>query len=298
MEIGPDWLPVRAFLRNSEPWAQWIFAPGHGFTEPFFTDSVVAARSRYPAAEFSREAPLPASETPQPAGLIFHMSRCGSTLISRSLAATGSLRALSEAAPLDDILQTGRPDWLRRMAAALAGPAARSVFKLDVWHIRSLPLFLNAFPGVPWIFVCRDPLEVIVSQMRRPGIPALAGAIDPARFGMTFEQVVGLSRQRWTARVLGGLLQAALTSRAQPNGMIVDYRELPAAILSKVVPHFRLTLTPDEELRVREATRIDAKNPTLAFTPDTEAKRREAEQLEPDPCLDALREWYGELLLG
>ena len=66
----------------------------------------------------------------QPAGLIFHMSRCGSTLISQMLAAEPANIVLSEAAPIDDILrahfrQPGLPEqqrveWLQAMVKVLA----------------------------------------------------------------------------------------------------------------------------------------------------------------------------------
>jgi len=57
--------------------------------------------------------------------------------------------------------------------------------KLDAWHVRSLALIREAFPQTPWIFVCRDPVEVFVSQLSRPGRLALPGAIDPEALGLS-----------------------------------------------------------------------------------------------------------------
>ena len=50
---------------------------------------------------------------------------------------------------------------------------------MDAWQIHSLPLIRAAFPDTPWVFVYRDPLEVMVSQLARPGTLNIPGALDP-----------------------------------------------------------------------------------------------------------------------
>jgi hypothetical protein len=53
------------------------------------------------------------------------------------------------------------------MVAALGQARAgetRLFLKLDCWHMRDLPLFRRAFPNTPWVFLYRDPVEVLVSH--------------------------------------------------------------------------------------------------------------------------------------
>ncbi len=293
-----EWIPTAISFRQSQPWATWIYAPQARFTAPFFEDDV-RERMRDPFTNlFRREMPLLPGPDHRPDGFIFHLSRCGSTLISRSLAAAESIFMLSEPPPLDAIVQANRPEWLEWIVSALGQarrPGTRYVIKLDSWHIRSLRLFGAVFPDVPWIFVYRDPLEVLVSQLLRPGIHASPGAMEPSILGMEARDIVGLSRQQWCARVLENFMRAALAIRDDPKAMFIDYRELPQAICSRIARHFRLELSGEDEARVAAATRLDAKNPLAEFAGDHEEKRRRVESLAPDATLETLQMLYGEL---
>jgi hypothetical protein len=293
------WLPVKISLREAQPWATWIYTAGERFAEPFFA-AEVRARLFDPFTKlFSREMPIPTGPKVRPDGFIFHLSRCGSTLISRSLAAAESMLVLSEPPPVDEIVRMKNPQWLEWIVSALGrvrGPEqTRYVIKLDSWHIRSLPMFRAAFPDVPWIFVYRDPLEVLVSQLVQPGLHTSPGAMDPAILGLRAEDIVGLTRQQWCVRVIEGFLAAALEFRDDPQGMFVDYRELPDAIGGKITRHFGLELTTDDQVRVEAASRLDAKNPIAEFTSDNEAKRKQIESLGPESGLENLQALYRQI---
>ena len=114
-----------------------------------------------------------------PTGFIFHMSRCCSTLISRMLASLPQNIVISEARPIDSTLRAHfhsdavtderRIAWLRWMVSALAqrrrGKEQHFFIKFDAWNVLEVPLIRRAFPAVPWVFVYRDPVEVLVSQL-------------------------------------------------------------------------------------------------------------------------------------
>jgi len=111
-ETTPGWTPVKVFFRGSEAWTESIYTGSRRFTEPFFQDSIRAARRNPFTAIFRREMPLEAAgamEGLHPTGFVFHMSRCGSTLIAQMLAALDRAIVISEAAPIDDVLQAGLP---------------------------------------------------------------------------------------------------------------------------------------------------------------------------------------------
>ena len=234
---------------------------------------------------FQREMPLSAGESIRPDGLIFHMSRCGSTLVSRSLAAAESTWVIAEAPPLNEVLQSNvlqsnapeRAEWLRWMVSAL-GPRRESgrryVIKLDAWHIRNLPQLRAVFPEVPWIFVYRHPVEVLVSLMSKPGLQAIPGLMDPAIFGLRDEDRT-LSRQQWCVKVIESFMTAALRFREDPKGLFVNYNELPAAVCGSIARHFGLELTDGDKARVEAATPDSTpKNP---FTDFESEGRREKE---------------------
>jgi hypothetical protein len=291
------WIPIRMICRESQPRAKWIYAPEVRFTEPYFEDNVQTCLRDPFTALFQREMPLSAGESIRPDGFIFHMSRCGSTLVSRSLAAAESTWVIAEAPPLDEVLQSNSPErakWLEWMVSAL-GPRREIrksyIIKLDAWHIRNLSLIREVFPEVPWIFVYRDPLEVLVSLMSNPGLQAIPGQMDPAIFGLRDEDRT-LTRQQWCTKVIESFMAAALPSREDPKGLFVNYDELPAAVCGSIARHFGLELTDEDKARVMDATRLDAKNPYSEFESDAEAKKKLAESLEPGPALAALETLY------
>ena len=176
--------------RDARPRAEWVYFASRRYTEPFFTDTVRQALRSPFARTFRHQGPLAPCSGMAPSGFIFHMSRCGSTLISQMLAALDRVLVISEAPAIDDVLhaevhvpgirEDEQVQWLRAVVSALGqAQAGQELYfiKLDAWHIHKLPLLHSAFPATPWIFVYRDPIEVLVSQLRTPAsspCPALS----------------------------------------------------------------------------------------------------------------------------
>jgi hypothetical protein len=262
---------------------------------------------------FARASPLAAMTEPaapelRPAGLIFHMSRCGSTLVSRMLAALPENVVLSEPGPLDQILRArarlpGLTEaqlvaLLRGMTAALARrrhPEERDLFiKLEGWHMLQFPLIRRAFPDVPWIFLYRDPLEVMASiELERPR-QMLPGGIDAALLGLDAASALALAPGEYGARVLERVLEAALVHAAD-GGRLIEYRQLPEAVVSDVLRHFGLRCGADAPARMREVARFDAKRSATPYADDSEQKRRGADAETRDLSARLLAPLYAQL---
>jgi hypothetical protein len=291
---GRGWAPVAVRFEADRAIADWVYLGRRPPMEPFFEDSVTVALRNPLVRSFRFEAPLPAAdEIRKPSGFIFHMSRCGSTLVSRTLASLPRVLAISEAPSIDSVVQSGNLDLLRAIVLALGrlgeGNEDRYFIKFDSWHIHNLDFIRVAFPETPWIYLYRDPLEVLVSHLRLPGVHCLQGAMDPGILKMTTQDIVSLSREEWSARVLAGFLTSALSYRGDPMGLFVDYRELPSAIWGSIGKHFALEFTDEELKAMQEAAQFDAKSPQVRFAPDSPGKHAEAaettralgQQLEP-----------------
>ena len=220
-----------------------------------------------------------------PSGFIFHMSRCGSTLVAQMLAALPDSIAISEAPPLDAVVQLGRhfaeDDAVRALRAIVAafgrkraGRERRYVVKLDCWHTLALPLFRRAFPDVPWLFLYRDPVEVLVSQMRQRGMQTVPEYLPPAFYGI--DAAESTTQEEYCARVLAAVCRAALNHRGLGGALFLDYRLLPEAVFSAVLPHFGISCSDAEKELMRQTARRDAKSPSLPFVGNAEAKRQAA----------------------
>jgi hypothetical protein len=275
---------------------EWCYLGRRRFTEPFF-ESTLQHCMRMPFNMlFRRQTPVETLLECQatrpglrPTGFIFHMSRCGSTLVSQMLAALPQNIVLSEASPIDEVLTAIRvaqpmPDtrhieWLRAMVSALGQrrypDECRLFIKFDCWHTQDLPLLRAAFPKTPWIFVYRDPLEVMASQMRTRGIHLVPSPINCVRFGIDPSEAAQLTHEEYAARVLAAVLQAALDQESESGGgLLVNYLQLPQAVTTSIAAHFGVSWTAAETERMQRVAQFDAKNPCLYFTADQEEKQR------------------------
>jgi hypothetical protein len=216
------------------------------------------------------------------------MSRCGSTLTAQMLAALPANLVFSEPEPIDNILnlhfkhphitEEQRVLWLRALVNVLTwrrSPAERNVFiKFDSWHILFLPLIQSAFPGVPWVFQYREPVEVMASAMKLLGRQMIPGVLDARLFGWDIETVQAMARYEYTLRVLAKLCEAALVEARRGDGKLLNYSQLPSAAWPALGKHWRVNFSDEENQTMLAAAQVNAKNPFLPFAADSEAKRK------------------------
>lgn len=284
--------PLRLVSDAGAPAVEWIETDGQRFSEPFFEDTLARFRRRRdggppPRHRTSLDALRDVPEGVPPAALIFHVSRCGSTLVAQMLGAIDRHVVVAEPPILDELLRAtpGASDedriaWLRGAVRALgraAPPGGERLFvKLDCWHLFHLPLLDRAFPEVPFWFVHRDPLEVLVSLMRRPSLTLVRDTVTPLQLGLTTAERDALSREEHAAAILGAFYRAAATHRARL--VPVPYAALPQVLWTLPGGAW----SEEDRARALAAAGRDAKNPARIFAPDTLEKRREA-----DPALIA-----------
>jgi hypothetical protein len=271
------------------PLVEWCWLDGLGFDEPFFVQTVERAFRRPFSLLFRRETSIDALEglPPglEPSGFLFHGSRCGSTLVSRMLASAPQHLVLSEPLPVDQVLRARAPEaqrarWLHGIVSALGRPRRGGerayVLKLDAWNACSLGLVRRAFPDVPWVFLFREPVQVLASHFRQRGAHMVPGALDPALFGLDRDVIARMPPEEYCARVLAAIYRSALENR-HSRGLFIHYRDLPEAVFDRILDVFGLLDCGEEELaRMRELAGLDAKNPNLRFARDGEATERGA----------------------
>ena len=219
------------------------------------------------------------------------------------LAASPSNVVISEAAPIDAIVQlnahdeTAKAALLRAMVAVLGqarnpGETRRFV-KLDCWHSLDLPLLRRAFPDTPWVFLYRDPVEVMVSHARQRGMQMIPDLVPPTVFGIDLAD--GVPDDDYCARVLAAVCEGAVRHYPAGGGRLIDYRELPAALFATILPHFGVAPPEAEADVMRQAAVRDAKAPEQAFAPDGAAKRQAATAAVREICERRLGSVYRRL---
>lgn len=291
------WLPIRLYWQQNQPLLDWCYFGARRLTEPFFDQTIDVALRQPFNLLFRHQTPLAAlaelhDREPglPPSGFVFHVSRCGSTLIAQALAALPQNIVVAEAGPIDGVLQAQRHApaitdeqriaWLRAIVSAFGRPRSAEerhlVIKFDSWHTRDLPLIRRAFPEVPWIFVYRDPVEVLVSHQRMPGIQMVPGLIDARAFGLDPATIFELPQLEYRARVLAGIYQAAIEHVAALGGTLVPYHALPGAIWESLLHCFKIEHSATDVEHMRQVTQRNAKRPTLPFAGDAGDKQQAA----------------------
>jgi hypothetical protein len=252
------WTPVRLDFSGPTPAVDWADLSSERFVDPFFDQTIArwaAGPDARPLVRTGLEALEALDREPslEPAGMIFHLSRCGSTLVSRLLGTLPGVVVVAEPAPLNALLgldsarisDTRLVRLVRLVVRALGrcrhGDEQRLVLKCTSWNIRRQAILAAAFPETPWIWVQRDPARVLASLLATPpGWLRLQATPQHAaqRFGLDPLTIPAMTRPEFAARVLAAMLEAAATD---PSGRpCIDYGELPAAIWDSVAPHFGL----------------------------------------------------------
>ncbi|MBF0394688.1 MAG: hypothetical protein HQL38_18585 [Alphaproteobacteria bacterium] len=280
-------LPIHMDRRSDVPSLDWIDFTGERLIGPFFDDDVLRVGRSRPVVRTPLDdlhtmgQALPAGEI---AGFIFHMSRCGSTLLARMLAQLPETIVLSEpqpilvALPLPGTARRCLPllgGLLRAYAQRSAGTGSRLIVKFGARDAAALGFVRANWPRVPVALVIRDPIEVMVSNLREPA-PWLRAAAHPlmaaATTGLPPEEFHDVDRETFLARSLGLFCEQALANREAPF-VAVDYTALPWRGFHAVADLFGLTVDARARAAIVDLVGWHAKSPNRPFEPDAARKR-------------------------
>jgi hypothetical protein len=314
-EVIVGWLPID--LGGSLPSVRWMHVGSDPLSRPFFRETVNALRLSHPAPrEYEtgawelerRTAGYPAVF---PSGVIFHMTRCGSTLLANALRASSGAIVLSEAAPFERTMSwASSPSrhWagiaeglLTPLTTAVAhylGPSAgKVVLKCGNVGIRALRALRRVWPRVPFLILIRDPIEVIVSNVnKRPRWirECLDAADSRSRIFDPPAEVLASDVTELCAWGVGSFCSDALAA-IDDQCAVLDYSALSEQAVAGVGAYFGLAITDEGRLRLHDAFLNDAKRPTEAFKSDSEAKRLSASEATRASARKWVEEPYEEL---
>jgi hypothetical protein len=294
------WTPIRFDFSGPAPAVDWADLSAERFVEPFF-DQTVARWATGPRAQplvrTGLDALLALDDEPSldPSGLVFHFSRCGSTVVSRLLATVPEVVVIAEPSPLNALLGLDPQQVdgavlvqvVRMLVRALGrrrhGDERQLVLKCTSWNIRRQEILTAAFPDTPWVWVQRDPAQVVASLLATP--PGWLGHQVPPpqtapRFGIDPATVSTMTRAEFAARALGAMLFSAATGPARR--VCIDHTELPTAVWQRVAPHFGIEIDAAAIERMTEQSRFYSKAAEAQIFPRNDPERR--------PVTDEMRE--------
>jgi len=296
------WIPWR--ISPQDGFLDWLPLDGAPFQEPFFEDTLLRLKQRnnrpYPvrtSLEFLA-GELEGLDHVRPVLLVFHVTRCGSTLLAQMLAADSATVVIPEPPLLDDLLRANRDDLVPPLLALLGQrrfpESRRLVVKLDSWALGFHGRLRTLFPRVPFALLYREPGAVQESQRRTRGLPALPGVLPPSLFGFSPESLpvptLGVPAmagfdayfERVLARYFEWMSDIAV---ADPLSFLVNFEEGPEACYREIQD--RAGLETREDLRPAVQARVlhHGKRPWEVYQPEPPAP----------PAPQALQEAYARL---
>ncbi|MDT3321978.1 sulfotransferase family protein [Shewanella sp. SP1S2-4] len=277
--VPADYDPKRRVLE----WMSAAEKPIH----PFYSEHISAVRSQMLSALIRPRTPLlPLPDLSgftaqvQPAGFIFHLSRCGSTLVSRSFAGLSKCRVLSESPLLTQVLlDRSLSDTERRAALTfcidtqgqLFHPEQHLLIKWNAWDLQFWPLILSLYPQVPVLLLLRDPVEILASQQKSAGYHMVRQPSRPLFRELSVPEEESILE--YQCKVLRLLLGYGLEMSQRSQVMVVDYQELLPVIANKIANWFSLALSKEECSQVEQCQLIHAKTATQPFVADSQSKQ-------------------------
>lgn len=215
-----------------------------------------------------------------PSGFVFHISRCGSTLLRNVLGAAPGSLAIGEpefimAAFSNESLpaiERSLKGGIKALGRAYTGEERHFFIKFRSTLTGQLQVFETCFPDVPMLFLYRDPLEVFQKVIAGGGCAWLAAKSAPrlaARLtGLDPSLIEKMSLDEYAARTIGKYYQTA-AAHSSRGLALVNYRSLlrPDEI-RKILEFFRLDVTDHVFKTIFAVTKKDAKNSREAFSMD------------------------------
>jgi len=297
------WLPVDAVIDGGRPAVEWMDMREVSFNEPFFHETIERIKANGTAQSVVTDLGFllqmeKICDKVEPAGFIFHTSRCGSTLLANACRALHGSIVISEAPVVDKIVSRFFTDaepnstkeliYMLLLKAAVTALGQRPTGIVNRYFIKfacsstlQMQRIRRVWPNVPFVFLYRNPVEVIVSNLRstpewmKPqSNPKTAAAI----VGVEVGEVENLTTEEFCARALGRFLAKALAS-VDSRSKLVNYEKLTSLDgLIDAVRFFGIQPATAEIDAIREVSRLYSKDLTrgVTFQAEGQSKRTSA----------------------
>lgn len=283
-----NWIPIKLVEKDNEVYFEWIYFADIPFAEPFFEETIVKCQSHdYNSKSFklistaeniidwSKELDFVELK-----GLVFHVSRCGSTMLSQSLATSSENIMVSEAPIIDQILRSNAFDCaikttllksvLRFLGQKRFSEQKHLIIKLDAWSIFKASYLRSVFPEIPFALLYRNPGEVLRSHQKMAGMHMVPNLIPSSVFGITSKEIGGVSFQQYQVLVLEKYFQSFLDFYERDQNIIMlNYNDGMKNVIERFIAFINADFSESELNIMLERLKKHSKNEQAVFTGDS-----------------------------
>jgi Aspartyl/Asparaginyl beta-hydroxylase len=283
-----EWIPTKLIKKDANWFTQWLYLNDKRFTKPFFGETLSQCKlhpynyasnqhisSIQEMIEISENFPFV-----EPTAFIFHISRCGSTLLTQLLSTDERHIAVAEAPLLDailnlynkekDISESNIDDIFQASVHLLGrkrtGKEAHFFIKLDSWHAFFYPILRRLYPSTPFILLCRTPEEVFYSQKKQAGLHAIPNMLDPALFGLTVNDMNPNDPDTYLGKVLESYYTAFMNILENDNkAHLINYKDGIDNMMQQVSEITKVYFDESTWSKMRTRSQFHAKKPHDVF---------------------------------
>jgi hypothetical protein len=285
-----QYLPYKLQQRDGQMLCHWLNTNNNAFTEPFFYETIGKIKSSLRGQNVSSVSTLEMLkiwaediEAIAPTAFIFHVSRCGSTLLTQLLSTDEQNIVLSEVPFFDNLLRAPyQPSGISKQEAAIllkaafkfygqkrAGNETHLYVKLDSWHINFYQELRELFPDVTFIMLYRKPNEVLDSHRKLRGMQAIPTVIEPAIFGFTAEDLTVNNLDAYLAKVLACYFEKFLEiTENDPHCILLNYNEGIMTMVDRIASFAGIEFDAGQLASMHERSKFHSKFPDQAFNED------------------------------
>ncbi len=282
-----NWIPIKLLEQPNNDLCRWLYVGDEKFSAPFFDETISACRRLPENSHLKRSIastsllPVWANdiETVFPTAFIFHISRCGSTLVSQLLDIPTNNLVLSEVPFFDELLRHGRNNncmevSLEHLQAAINFYAAKRnencqnlFIKTDSWHIHFYKELRAIYPTTPFFFLYRKPDEVLYSQQKKRGMQAIPNYLEPEIFGFDKDVISATALDEYMGMVIESYLTAFLDILQKDKlTYAINYHDGAMHIVHNIATVTGLSITETEKMLMEKRTGFHAKFPQQVFS--------------------------------
>jgi len=210
--------------------------------------------------------------------MIFHWSRCGSTLVSSSFSLLNTCRVLSESMLCSDVMHDG--DWplvlkpqlvdlCLRLQGRLRPNERELVIKCNAWDLACWPMLLALYPDSRVLCLMRHPRDILASHQREAGMHMVGRvkALFPHSLPLTESTHGEPSLDAFRMGVLHGFAQQTAALYQSSHCILMDYQQLKVFKPTTLCAMLEWPLSAEDIERWQTHRRFDAKQQGQLFTP-------------------------------
>jgi hypothetical protein len=307
-----SWIPFKVLLEKDELLFRWLYTGVMPYTHPFFDETLVKCQryaentGRYRG--FSDAAMLEEwskqIEHVAPTAFIFHVSRCGSTLVSQALGMREDHISLSEVPMFDEILRLRFKDVrydqkatgdllkaaIRFYGAKRTGLEQKLFIKADSWHLCFYAELRGLYPDTPFIILYRSPAEVLHSNQLKKGIQTVYGLVEPQLLGLENISDEQTHPDIYMALVLEKFYHAIINAHHTDNKtLLLNYDQGLVNMMQETAAFTGMDISAAYMAAIEERGNYNAKYPKEAFA------ERAIDSTTDAATLQALRKCYNDI---